>query len=257
MKKTFTIAILLFLAVGTIWYVRSKVNYQPLPADQSLSNQAATSSVSVSDVAISSNDFKKADLLKVRALEILARPVLVKIAISESSKKSALAKIEELTKLIGENYDYANAWYDLGAYRMVIGDYEGAIDAYKFVNLIRTGDYVSYGNLGDIYGFYLKNYPLAEESFLKAIKNNSAYVLGYTELAKLYENSFSDGQNKAENLLLSGIKFNSQDLYLKIKLAEFYERSGRKSDALNLFREVLSLDPANKSVEAKVWDLSQ
>jgi len=40
--------------------------------------------------------------------------------------------------------------------------------------------------LGDIYMNYLKNYPLAEENFLKAIQNNFAYISGYIELAALY-----------------------------------------------------------------------
>ena len=209
-----------------------------------------------SPTAVSSDNSKETNLLRAEASKIISRPISVKIQISDSSRKNALAKLDELVKLIKGKYDYANAWYDLGAYRMVIGDYDGAIDAYKFVVLIRPSDYVGYANLGDIYMNYLKNYILAEENFLKAIQNNPAYISGYVELAALYENYFKDGRQKAEDLFLLGIKRNTENLYLKVHLAEFYERTDKKLEALALFREILSLDPNNKSVEAEVTKLS-
>lgn len=255
MKKTLALLILLLVTSGSIWYVQRGAGRQELTTQ--LVNEQATSSVPSNILNTTSADDSRNAVLEAEALEIVSRPILVKIQISDSSRKNALAKLDELIKLIKDKYDYANAWYDLGAYRMIIGDYDGAVDAYKFVPLIKPGDYVGYANLGDIYTNYIKNYPLAEENFLKAIQNNSAYISAYAELANLYENNFDDGRKKSENLLLLGINSNPQDLYLKIKLAEFYERSGRKSEALGLFRQILSADPNNKSVEDGIIRLSQ
>ncbi len=223
MKKTLSI-VLLLLAVGVaIWYVSRGGNAQP-STDQPL-NEQAVSLVSSGDVSVVSPVDSKKVALEAKALEIISHPVMVKIPILESSKKSALAKIEEVADLIRDNYDYANAWYDLGAYRMVIGDYDGAIEAYEFVISIRPADHVGYANLGDIYGFYLKNYPLAEENFLKAIRNNPAYIFGYAELAVLYEGNFSGGVKKAEDILLAGLKVNPQDAYLSARLDGLRERA--------------------------------
>ena len=255
MKKILLVILSLFI-VGVFWYFQRDENPQIL-SDQALNDQVILPSSADSAKDAAADNSKEVDLLKSEALKIISRPILVKIPISDSSRKSALAKLDELIKLIKGKYDYVNAWYDLGAYRIVIGDYDGAIDAYKFVVLLKPGDYISYANLGDIYMNYLKNYPLAEENFLKAIKNNSAYFFGYTELATLYENNFNDGKQKAEDLFLLGIKLNAENLYLKIKFAEFYERNGKKSEALALFREVLSLDPNNKSVEIEIAKLLQ
>ncbi len=227
MKKMLIIILLIFAVGVAAWYLRYYSDLQP-PAAQPLNESAVLtpSADAVQEVLPDDSAAKKAALLRAEALKIVSRPVSVKISISETSRKNSLAKIEEMTNLIKDNYDYANAWYDLGAYRMVIGDYEGAIDAYGFVNLIRPDDYIGYANLGDIYGFYLKNYPLAEENFLKALRNNPAYISGYVDLAALYEGSFDGGRKRAEDLLLAGLRANPQNDYLNAKLAEFYERTG-------------------------------
>src|SRR3989344_9416484 len=224
--------LLVFFVAGVLtasgWYISRDKSSQILsgqePGSQAVVLPILADSADDAKTAAPDNSTKN-DLLKAQALEIVSRPVSVKIQISDSSRKNTLAKLDELIKLIKDNYDYVNAWYDLGAYRMVIGDYDGAIEAYQFVPLIKSGDYIGYVNLGDIYSHYLKNYPLAEENFLKALKNNSAYVSGYVELAVLYENYFESGYQKAEDLLLSGIRFNEGNLHIKIKLAEFYERN--------------------------------
>src|SRR3989344_4526176 len=251
--------LLVFFVAGVLtasgWYISRDKSSQILsgqePGSQAVVLPILADSADDAKTAAPDNSTKN-DLLKAQALEIVSRPVSVKIQISDSSRKNTLAKLDELIKLIKDNYDYVNAWYDLGAYRMVIGDYDGAVDAYKFVALIKPGDYVGYANLGDIYANYLKNYSLAEENFLKAVKNNPAYVSGYADLAGLYEKYFDDGLQKAENLFLSGIRLNADNLYLKIKLAEFYDRNDKKSAALALFREVLALDPSNKSVQEEI-----
>ena len=257
MRNRLVVFLVAVFLVSGGWYVWRNKNFLSAPSKAGSGGQAVLPLPESGSVVASPDNSEEADLLKAKALEIISRPISVKIQISDSSKRNTLAKLDELIKLIKDKYDYVNAWYDLGAYRMVIGDYEGAIDAYKFIALINPGDYIGYVNLGDIYGGYLKNYLLAEENFLKAIHNNFAYVSGYTELAILYENNFNDGPKKAEDLLLSGIKSNPQDLYLKIKLAEFYKRNDRNLEALTLFREILSLDPNNKSVEVEVVRLSQ
>jgi len=261
MRKLLVTILVLTMAGGVFWYVQSGLKSaqdQALVTDNS--NSEENIGLPLEEAPQKEETVKKdtdTDILKAQALEIISRPISVEVQLSDSSRKNALAKLDELIKLIEERYDYANAWYDFGAYRMVIGDYDGAIDAYKFVPLIKSGDYVGYGNLGDIYMNYLKNYSLAEENFLKAIQNNFAYISGYVELAALYENNFEDGRQKAEDLFLSGINSNTGNLYLKVRLAQFYDRNGRKLDALNLFKEVLASDPNNQSVVAEIARLSQ
>src|SRR3989344_7349091 len=118
--------------------------------------------------------------LREQALSIINKPVVVTAnALPDSVKNEALKKLEELAIMIREDYDYSNQWYDLGAYRKLLGDYAGAIDAYDFVTLIRPNDVISYMNLGEIYAVYLKNYGQAEKNYLQAIKNDPTKASSY------------------------------------------------------------------------------
>ena len=103
--------------------------------------------------------------------------------------------------MIREDYDYSNQWYDLGAYRKLLGDYAGAIDAYDFVTLIRPNDVISYMNLGEIYAVYLKNYGQAEKNYLQAIKNDPTKASSYMYLSSLYS-IYPDKEDQEETILL-------------------------------------------------------
>ena len=181
---------------------------------------------------------------------------MVKIQLSESSKNQAIGKIQDLVKLIEKKYDYIEARYDLGAYRKLIGDYDGAIEAYDFVIKILPKDEIAYVNLGDLYGFYLKDYGNAEKNFLAAISINPGSVNAYSQLAAIYEYGFNGKAQVAESLLLSGVKSNPSNAPLKILLAQYYERRDRKSDALEYFKEALILDPGNESLKEDIENLS-
>lgn len=190
--------------------------------------------------------------LKALAEKIIASPIVIKAQLSDSLKKQATDKLNETISAIRENYDYPNAWYDLGAYRKLIGDYDGAIDAWSFIGLIRPNDYIIYNNLGDLYSFVLKDYAKGESNFLKAISNNPANINGYTQLATLYEYAYKEKSAQAESILLLGIKSNPKDVGLKITLAQYYERNNRIADALKYFEEAAKLDPANKLLQEEV-----
>jgi tetratricopeptide (TPR) repeat protein len=137
----------------------------------------------------------------------------------------------------------------------VIGDYEGAVEAYEFVVQIRPKDYVAYANLGDLYGFYLKNYPKSEQSFLAVINNDPEAINVYNQLATIYEYGFKEKIQEAENILLLGMKSNPKIAAFKILLAQYYERQGRKADALKYFEEALKLDSVNQSLQQDVLRL--
>lgn len=190
--------------------------------------------------------------LKALAKKIIASPIIIKAQLSDSLKKQATDKLNETISAIRQNYDYPNAWYDLGAYRKLIGDYDGAIDAWSFVGLIRPNDYIFYNNLGDLYSFILKDYVKGEYNFLKAISNNPGNINGYLQLATLYEYAYKEKSAEVESILLLGIKSNPKDVGLKITLAQYYERNGRKADALKYFEEAFKLDPLNASLQGEI-----
>ena len=256
-KKILFLAVILLLIGGGLWYFKLIPGREIAEnADQSdLLDQENSGELIVEpeiDMGVSAEPAGENQELKALAEKIIGSPIVVSAQLSDGSKKQAIDKLNETISIIRQNYDYPNAWYDLGAYRKLIGDYDGAIDAWNFIGLIRPKDYILYNNLGDLYSFVLKDYVKGEANFLKAISNNPENVNGYTQLATLYEYAYKEKSAEAEIILLLGIKSNSKDVGLKITLAQYYERNNRKADALKYFEEAAKLDPANNSLQEEV-----
>src|SRR3989344_5838664 len=196
MKRNLLLSLLVLTAVGVVswrfWPAKELPQTLPLVFEQPLDQLV---------------EEKKSE--EKIAAEIISRPIMVGASLSEIDRKRAETKIKETSDLIRSDYDMIYAWYDLGAYRRVIGDFDGAAEAWTFGTLIRPKDFVSYHNLGDLYGFYIKNYPKSEENFLKSIQNNPQNVQAYLDLAVIYESVYKEKANQVENILLQGLKANT------------------------------------------------
>ena len=160
------------------------------------------------------------EALKAMAAKIISRPVMVSAPLLEADRKRAEGKIKEISDLIREDYNVTYPWYDLGSYRRVIGDFEGAAEAWNFVSLIRPKDFVAYHNLGDLYGFYVKDYPKSEENYLKSIKNNPQNIQAYLDLAIIY-GVYKEKSDQAESILLQGLKANPGNAGLQSALDSY------------------------------------
>jgi tetratricopeptide (TPR) repeat protein len=225
MKKSLLFLIVLLAAGGVGWYVwrdkgapvaESPVVVGDLP--KLPDNSLEESSAPVADVPKD---------LKSRAMAIIARPILVKNELSGSAKESAIAKLKEISELIKQDYNTIYPWFDLGAYRKLIGDYDGAIEAWTFVITVWPKDFVAYHNLGDLYGFTLKNYPKSEEYFLKSIEVNPSNISGYLQLADLYEYAYVEKADQAEAILLKGLENNPGEANLTAALNSYRERHSK------------------------------
>jgi tetratricopeptide (TPR) repeat protein len=252
MKKSL-LTILLMLLIGiAAWYIQSDLR-SSYPIDQLTDKNEPANLIEQPKEDIAAAPAQ--DSLKTQALKIISKPLLFKNNLSDKEKELFKKKNDELTGLIRQNYDYINAWHDLGSYRKLMGDYEGAIEAWNFIGLIRPKDYISYHNLGELYGFYLKDYEKAEQNFLKSINNNPANIDGYLQLVTVYEYGYAEKAAEAENVLLLGIKSNPTDPNIKIALGEYYQKQNKISEAIKYFEEALKLNPANKMLEEEIKKL--
>src|SRR3989344_5920346 len=149
----------------------------------------------------------KEDLLKAKM------PSLTR-AIPADASPAAIQKINEAIGLIQGNYDYLQAWLQLGLLRNSVGDYEGAIEAWKFATLIRPQNSMAFLNLGDLYGWYLKDNIKAEQYLLAGIAAEPNIVYPYYKTYEFYADILKDAV-KAKKVLQDGIASNpdsSQDL---------------------------------------------
>jgi tetratricopeptide (TPR) repeat protein len=144
----------------------------------------------------------------------LNKPVVIPDGWPADTQKIMKLKIESLISDLKKNPDSFDNWLNLGTQRKTINDYEGAGECWEYAGVIRPLNYVSYNNLGELYGYYLKDYKKAEENYLTAIKNGPDQVYIYRNMYEFYRNVTEDDA-KAKAILGKGIATNpdtSKDL---------------------------------------------
>lgn len=116
----------------------------------------------------------------------LTRPIVIPEGTDPNVAAQTRAYWENLIAELQKNpYVFIN-WVDLGLQRFVAKDYEGAREAWEYANALAPENSVAYGNLGNLYGYYLKDPKKAEENFLSALKNGPAQTYLYFQTADFY-----------------------------------------------------------------------
>lgn len=144
----------------------------------------------------------------------LDRKINIAPSISEEAKNIALEKISEIAEDLRENPEQADLWLVLGVYYKMLGDYESARDVWEYVAKIRPDGFTPFGNLADLYAYYLKDNKKAEENYLKALENGSTMVNLYRNTYEFYRFVMKNDL-RAKAVLQKGIDLNpgtSQDL---------------------------------------------
>ncbi|MDP3729363.1 MAG: hypothetical protein Q8R26_01220 [bacterium] len=252
----------LFIAVGgalvgiVLWYMLgsgSDFSGNIAPSSDVLSDTATNTVISQATNTVS-NITK--DPLRIHAFQIIARKTQFKNSLTTGTRESIDKMIEESVALIKKDYDDDMPWLNLGASWKVAGDYDGAVQAWEFLTIIRPQSFVAFNNLGDLYGFYIKNYIKAEYYLLRSIELNTSNVDAYSQLASIYE-SFPDRLGDIEKLYLKGLALHPQNIWFKIGLGGYYEKIGDIEKALAQYKETLMLDPKNTTLQQLIQQLDK
>ncbi|QQG42506.1 MAG: hypothetical protein HYW15_03300 [Candidatus Giovannonibacteria bacterium] len=146
-------------------------------------------------------------------LETLAKQALERKI--PSGNEAVAKELKEMSLQLEREPNYLQGWLQIGILRKFLGDYEGASLAWQYATLIRPNDYIAFSNLGDLYHYYLHDFPKAEKYLRKAVDVKPDYVAGYKNLFDLYTLSYKEKKNLAEPVLLEGINKNPGDNYLR------------------------------------------
>lgn len=176
---------------------------------------------------------------------------------SEEQKRKLYAAIENFGQAVKENPNYLLGWIELGITKKVIGDYEGARDAWEYAGIIRPFNSVSFANLGEIYWRYLPDFPRSEKNFKTSIKNKQDDLSVYISLSDLYYYSYKEKKNLAYDVLLEGIVVNPEDANFPRALAALYERDSNFVKAIEWWKKVLEKEPGNKAVASAIEALQK
>ena len=206
------VGVLLVLAIAYMVYNKKSNKLD------TTNNQNATSSA----IGISSNDDKKViqkDGYTIEQIPIeggssvpkpipdLNRAIIVwsGAVVAPEAKAMAVEKIKPLqTKLKANPADF-NAWIDLGIYQKMGGDYQGAVLSWQYASKLAPSDYIAFGNLGNIYGYFIKDNVKAESNYKLAISKGPMQAYLYIQLGEFYRDVLKD-ISKAKSIVEQGLQ---------------------------------------------------
>lgn len=149
----------------------------------------------------------------------LDRPIVYPDNMDPKIKEDTSIKIAKILGGLRANSDSFNDWIDLGLYRKILGDYEGAGEVWEYASTIRPKSTSAFSNLGVLYGYYLNSPVLAEKNFLRAIGNDPTYLNTYFQVYDFYKDVMKDS-SKARAIIEAGLKSSPNSKELKDFLDE-------------------------------------
>lgn len=166
-----------------------------------------------------------------------------------------LAEIAERLEKNPRNYD---AWLGIAYIKKLFSNYIGTRDAWEYAKIVSPDSPTAYFNLGELYGYELKDPMKAEENYKSALRLNPYNFDYYRGLANFYEDVLKTPE-KAETILLSALdKIPHTEVYLFAEIGAFYRDQKNYAKAIEYFEKALvaaeaALDPAvKKAVETEL-----
>jgi tetratricopeptide (TPR) repeat protein len=120
------------------------------------------------------------------------------------------SKIDAQYTILRKDPTRVDVWLQLGVNRKIGGDFAGAVEAWDYVTAVAPDAIraVAYGNLGDLYTYFLKDYPRAELNFKQAIALSPQKIDYYRTLYYLYRDVYKTNTTAASDILKQGLAAN-------------------------------------------------
>jgi len=164
-------------------------------------------------------------------------------------------RFDETKKTLQSSPDDFSSWLYLGVLKKGVSDYEGARDVFAYAGRLRPGNSTSFGNLADLYTYFLNDPVKAEISIKQAIANGPNDYNFYISLADLYRYKFSDGAVKYEQTMLDAIAKFPDNANLIASLAGFYRETNQTQKAIEWYEKLVKLSPENQMAKEDLVEL--
>lgn len=166
-----------------------------------------------------------------------------------------LASIAARLERDPRNYD---EWLGVAYIKKLFSNYIGTRDAWEYAKVVSPDNPIAYFNLGELYGYELKDSVKAEENYKTALHLNPYNFDYYVGLSNFYEDVLRVPE-KAEAILLSALdKIPHTEVYLFTEIGAFYRDQKNYVKAIEYFEKALvaaeaTRDPAvKKAVETEL-----
>ncbi len=145
-----------------------------------------------------------------------------------------------------------NFWMEIGQLKKFFNNYNGAVAVYEYAKTINPEEPLVYYNLANLYGSYLRDYPKAEEYYLKALDYGPSDEYIYLGLAEFYRDFYTAKSDLTDDVLLQGLKEIPNNPNLIIQLAYYYKsvygesrQTADKENAIKYFSQLISIPDIN------------
>lgn len=122
----------------------------------------------------------------------LNRVIVFAPSIDPAVKEVIQSKVTEIQTELKKDSLKIEYWIDLGTYHKVAGDFSGAKIYWDYAGKISPTNFVSFGNLGNMYAYQLKDMVQAEKYYNQAIKNAPTQIYLYFQLAEAFRDVSKD-----------------------------------------------------------------
>ena len=144
-KIIFTVLILV-LAGGTgyfIWHDLNNSQMSEIRLPTINSKNVCGTSASSTECAGQPEGKLKVSVEPVKTPD-LDRKIVISADLPEKAKEIAREKIKKLSEELKNNHNLFDSWLQLGIYRKIIGDYEGASESWEYAGKIRPQNSTSF-----------------------------------------------------------------------------------------------------------------
>ena len=245
MSKTIGIIIVIITIAGAGWFIFNDINKNNNASDVIIDNIVATSTGNVDDIQLDIVESTEDNILSDDVVKVidpnapdLDKPIVFyNNELPEETKTLLRDKITKIRSRLKGDTDIFSDWLSLGVNYKIAGGYEEARDAWEYASIIRPLNSTSFGNLGDLYHFYLKDFPKAEKNLRTAIENNKQSASSYTALHELYKYSYKQDTALVTDVLFEGLTENPNNTDLLITLAAYYKEVGNTINAKKYYEQ--------------------
>lgn len=163
--------------------------------------------------------------------------------------------ISALETAIGLEKTNPRLYLDLGKAKILQKDYKGGRDAFEKAIVLKSNYILGYSTLAQLDELEGKsNESIEHMSVAAALSPNDPTLL--FNLGRLYYNrAKQDDLLRAEQLYIMALDINVNYADAIWSLGVLYERKGRTSDALQLYKRVQQLNPSNAEIKQKINNL--
>lgn len=268
------LVLLVVLAIGTFFFVRSRKPSAEAPESASTASSTSTTNADVASGTLGITSRPQVPIPTLSATggytvkEIPAGvsapkapdysvPLVFSSALNLTAEQKAAVEAQAAALRVQLAKDPSSyvAWLALGRTFKMAGDYAQAAKIWTYLSLNWPADAISLGNLGDLYMNFIKDYPKADASYQGAIRRDFRQVNAYRNLFQLYSGLYTTRATAAEDTLKEGIQNNPDAVDLYILLAQYYRDTGRMAEARAEYDRAIAQAKKQSNSEALVADL--